>query len=129
PNAIIASSDKANANARPSAYLTARGTFSCLCIGVFSSARRGTGYPRAAAGWKSKNLSWSNPARPLQNLGDKSRGQRLVLLSSSRRGLGRSFARWGRFTLSRYATGHKLDIQTYKGRVIPQNTTLYEQAA
>jgi len=73
--------------------------------------------PEGSAGWQSKKLSWNNGARPLQNLGDKSRDQRLVLLSSSRRRSRTEFCSLGRFTLSRCATGHRLDIQTYKRRV------------
>jgi hypothetical protein len=33
------------------------------------------------------------------------------------------------FTLPRCVTGHKLDIQTYKGPVTRQIATLFEQAA
>jgi hypothetical protein len=34
-----------------------------------------------------------------------------------------------KFTLPRCATGHKPDIQRYKGRAIPQIATLFERAA
>ena len=122
-NAIIASSDKANANARPSAYLTARRTPSCLCIDVFPSARRRKGCPRAAPVGNQKIFRGVTVLGPCKTSG-VSRG-----IADASAGPGTSFARWGRFTLSRCARGHKLDIQTYEGRVIPQIATLHERAA
>ena len=41
----------------------------------------------------------------------------------------RAVAHLDEFALSRCATGHKLDIQRYKGRASPQIATLFERAA